>query len=330
MVDSTTELIEKTDADKQQISRRTFLKLVTAGTGIVLTQEAIRKLGISWLLKEPERHVALEVIEKIKSQHFGTNPTRAEFFSLWPYSRVWVVVNNLLAANKLNGLELNRGTEYSLIELLNLQKEYGKNMDPEKGYIAGLHALSSPPFISLVESQGLSLTANWLARTLALAPVKINEWHTHTNIDRHTRHYFDPAIQYQGNPIFSKLGTDATIYSGKEKNFDLRFEPLEDCTLFYQIFDINGNQVTLPSIAECIAKYPASLTMQYTEPIMVKAVLGGENFDDYHITMKPSTIERDSTVKPGFFRWVLHNGKPVSSERITAYYDTNGNYAEPE
>ena len=266
------------------------------------------------------------MIEKEKEDDMGLGPDRAEHFTLWPYSRVWVVVNNLIAAKKLDGLTFEKGKEYSLIDLLNLEKDYKRNIDLQKGYISGLSTRPNLPFLSMSESQGLSLTANILARTLALSPCEITEWHTHTGIDEFTKYYFDKKCQITAHPIFTKMGTDATVYSSDETASDLRFIPKEKMRLRCKIMDIEGNEVELSSLLQVISDYPKSLTVRLTKPLLIRYGLETENRSDYSISLNPYHTQEDERIRPGFVREVRRGNIMVTREKVVAHYDTNGLY----
>ena len=320
---------EKKESEK--ISRREFLKkmgMVVGGGLITIT--SLSELG-RWLMSIPDRQIAQEVIkqELTDNMELGElNKQRVEYFFLWPYARIWVVVNNLIAFNKLNGQRFERGKTYSLVKLLALEADYSSNIDPTKGYIAGLSLEGHK--LTTVESQGLSLTANALARTLALAPVKITEWHTHTFIDQFTRYYFDPTTQILSHPVYKQLGSDATVFCGKQIKLDLCFIPQEDLVLKTKIINLKGKELRLPNLARTLVGYPESLTMRLTTPILVRMAVGTPALNNYSIRMHHTQRKEVERIRPGFNRKVLkiNRGKKtlVSSEEVFAYYDSRGKF----
>jgi len=305
---------------RRGLSRRDFLYFGGATTALMALL-GVKKgldLGRAWLMIPPEVEPSAQVIEDEKKDNLGLgelHKTRKEYFSLWPYSRIWVVTNNILGLNRLNGVKFKKGEEYSLIDLLGLRQDYRNNLDPKRGYITGLSYGPEAPFIAPVESQGLSLTANCFARAIAMVPAHIIEWNTHTQIEQFTQYYFDPNYQYLGAEEYCHLGTDATVYCGTEHQADLRFRALEDMTLRTKVLNLQGQELDVPKIVAVVAN-----------PLLIRVAVGCGEISDYAIELDPYTEEIDGVVRPAFERTISNGSNRLVEEKFTAYYDMHGHY----
>ncbi len=318
------QVLDSTVSHRPGMSRRKFLALAGVSAGLVAGGSKV----IDFLNTPSKVEVNQNVLSEIKANDLELGElgkTRSEYFALWPYSRIWVVVNNLIASQKLDGMELEEGKEYSLINLLQLDNNYDNNFNPNAGYIAGVLSRRFPPFIYPAEAQGLSLTATCFARAASLSPVKIVEWNTHPNND--IPNYFNPDLQFTTHPQFQSPSTDATVYSSNNFRLDFKFTPLTNLKLRYKIMDTKGRGLTLPGLLEAVKQYPRSAFVKGTTPILLRVAFGSATDTNHQVNFTNFVSdEYDGRKRPGFVRELVMGEKVVSKEKIQALYDTNGTY----
>jgi len=335
MGESKEDAIQTSSSLVKPVSRREFLKALGLGGAALFTYGIgawkIKNVIIPWFKETPEIKINPEVIKKEKKDSLGLGElgkSRVEYFILWPQARAWVLVNNILASEKLNQLPcLEKGKSYSLINLLGLKEDSGINFNPQEGYITGFASLKKPPFLIPIEQQGICLISTVLGRTLAQAPVAIEEWHSHTEINQFTRPYFSSRYQLSGPSIFTNLGTDAALCT--QPRLDLRFRPLiKGLKLKVKIMNLKGEEIPLPQASEMLGKYIDSFSMKFTTPILIRMALGGVSLLNYQINLQAIKQREGEKIRPGFVREITQpeSGKTIARERFLASYDIQGKY----